>query len=326
MKKRYVLTFLIPLILAAVIAFMMTPDPQKSFMAKLTAFEKKDNIYYDVNIVFSEQGRSTSQKIEQYKFAGNYYARYFQGNNRPIYVNIIGSEAKFGTSKISSSISVEQLNKEHIVFMLDKLSASNIKQSSIKRDKNADNDKYFAQLNDGTNIEVTFTSGMLSRIEYKNIEYSPYILNIETQTGDVVIDITGLRDVKEVDRKYILPAKTMNIRYEGLKSAILSNDFEYNGAEEIFAEFKRLFNVKDSGYQEEDYTEDDYAEEDYAEDDYTEDDFSDEDVTEDYHINENNQPEVFSNIEENDEPQIDIEDINIHEDDSEQEIPPEFEE
>ncbi len=313
MKKRYILTFLIPVILAALIAYIMTPSPQKSFMTKLSSFEKKDNIYYEVEVSYPQEGRSASQKIEQYKSGGKYYAKYYQNEFVPVIVNLSGSDVKFGTEDVSSSVSVQKLLEENNVFMMDKLSLAEVKKDSIRRDKEANADKYFATLNNGTEVEVYFDkNGNLNKVEYKNILYTPSIMNMGSKSGDVSINIVGLRDVTEVARDFIVSAKTINVPLEELQSAIVNNNFEYDGGEEVFAKLKQVFNIKEEEF--------------LPEDEFTEEENPAPEIEEPVEGAVNHEGEDFHGVEETEEPQIDLESLNDHDQSgAEPEMPPDFE-
>ncbi len=312
MKRRYILTFLIPIILAAVIAYIMTPNAKQSLITKLTDFENRDNIFYEVAISYPQETRSAAQKMEQYKFGGKYYAKYYQNGYIPVIVNTSDNEVKFGTEFISSTLSTAQLKEENNVFMMDKLSVSDIKKDSVKRDKNANEDKYFATLNDGTDIEVTFgKKGVLSKVVYKNVVYVPAILNLGSKSGDVCIEISGVRNVTEISKDFIVPAKTINVSSEELKAAVINDNFEYEGGEEAFENFKRVFNIDSNIISEEEYTDGENQEE------------MPEEVTED---SIHDVEEDFSNVEESEEPQIDFEMLDNHDQSGlEPETPPDFE-
>ena len=110
---------------------------------------------------------------------------------------------------------------------------------------------------------------------------------------------------------------TMQFTPENLKRSLhgleylVNNNFEYEGGDEAVENFKRVFNIDSNIISEEEYTDGENQEE------------MPEEVTED---SIHNVEEDFSNVEESEEPQIDFETLDNHDQSGlEPETPPDFE-
>ncbi len=324
MKKRYILTFLIPMILAALIALAMTPDVAKTLSSKLSKFDKS-SCYYEVKISYTGDGaQKERQKISQYKDGDKYFAQYYINRDVPLLVNVSGNEVKFGTAHITSSVPVNKLKAQHNVFMMDKLTAEDINKDSVKRDRSTDEDKYLAKLNDGTNIVVVFDNrGKLSRIEYKNLQFTTNLINSDKKLGSVTIEILNLDNAADLDKSFILPSNAIKVSYDEINKSIETDSFEYDGAEDAFADLKRVFN-KDGGDM---LPEDGYA----SDEEYEAEDTFESNIEETVEDNfdepsPENLNEDFSGVEESNGPVIHFEELeNQPEDGFEPEVPPDFE-
>ncbi len=324
MKKRYILTFLIPLILAAIIAYVLTPSVGKTFLSRLSKFESS-TCYYEVKITYGPNaGPKERQKIKQYKQGNKYFAKYYIDRDLPLLVNVNGNEVKFGTAEITSKTTLDKLKLQHNLFAMDKLSVDDINRNSITRDRNSNEDRYYAKLNDGTRIVVTFDArGKLSRIEYNPFQYTTTLVGVDKKLGSVVVEIQNLDENMNLDSSYILQSGGLQVSYEELKKAIAEDYFDYDGAEEAFTELKLALgneDVSDGDYEEE---------EDYSEDSEPVESTEDE-VVEQQPIEPANVPgnieEDFTGVDESGGPNINFEVLdNQPTEGFDREIPPEFE-
>lgn len=186
-KKHLILTIIVPLILAAILARLMTPTPEKAFIQKLSRFEKLDNVYWRLEV--------GPEKYEQYKINGEYYARR-NGSNEALKINTSGEELRFGTNDVIVYSKIEDSKASNSVFWLDKLSVKDIKKGSIVKDRQSGEDIYDAQLNDGTEIRVTFYKGLVSKIEYLDIPVNEKLFDLENKAfglDTVLVEIKFLQ-------------------------------------------------------------------------------------------------------------------------------------
>ena len=242
MKKRYILTFLIPIVLAAIIAFVMTPSAKDNFIKNLTKFNNLSYVYYDVKINTPDG----EQKIQQYKVGGIYFAKYYIADE-PLLVFDNKGKLEFGVNSLAVSSSAEKSKAIKSVFWLDKLSVEEIDKNSITRINDTEVDKFSARLNNGTEIEVTFNKGTLTKIVYKNIPYLlqlfPLNANNTQAVGDVEIDISNFSYEGEVNLSYKFADDKITVPYKEFTQALEDDYLDYEGAEEGFAQIKRVLTL-----------------------------------------------------------------------------------
>ena len=234
--------------MAAIIAALLTPTPEKAFLAKLDSYQKKDNIYS--RVVYSVVGEN-SYNLEQYKIDGEYYAKYYPLQGLPIIVNTKGKEIKFGNDFIASASAIERSMDDKSLFWLDKISSKDVMKGSVQRDKSvSEGYVYDAKLNDESQVRVTFYNSELRKIEYKNIDYSSQIVNVvpmmsKGEKADVVVEITELvpASVFYDNMGNAVPvisegAKVITLRE--LKEDLSQEDYdEEEDSQDAFAQFKR---------------------------------------------------------------------------------------
>ncbi len=257
MKKRYILTFLIPIILAAIIALILTPSAKDSCVKNLTKFNNLPYVYYTVQINTPEG----EQQIQQYKAGDVYLAKYYIGKEPLMIIDKKGS-LRFGVNSLAVSSSVEDSKAANSVFWLDKLSVDDIDKNSIKRVSESNENKFSAKLNNGTDIELIFDkAGMVSKIVYKNISYllQLYPLNSvqKESIGDVEVIISNYNVDGQVDPSYKLPDEKQAISYEEFLQALQDDNIE-EGLEEDFSQLKSALGI---GEEFIDNEEDEYDEE-----------------------------------------------------------------
>ncbi len=259
MKKRYILTFLIPIILAAVIALILTPSAQDNFIKNLSKFDKLQYVYYDVKIKTPE----ATQKIEQYKAGEIYFAKYYI-SSEPLIVYDSKGKLRFGVNDLVVSSSSELSKSAKSVFWLDKLALENIDKKSIQRMKDSVPNVYSAKLNDGTEIEVTFdNSGLLSKILYKNISYLLQLLPLNPENtqavGDVEIIISNYNYDAQIDDSYKIPSEQNAVPYKEFVQAIQDDYLDYDVSEDVFMQVKSALGIGENSF---DNQEDEYSDED----------------------------------------------------------------
>ncbi len=248
MKKRYILTFLIPLVLAAVIALIITPNAESTLVTKLANFEKSEAVFYEVNI--TAEGRdlgNINQKIAEYKAGENYYSQYYQNENTPLIVNMSSAGVKFGTNGAAANVPLEQFKNWNSLYLFDKLSVSDIKKKSVKRNKEVSTDSYFAELNNGGKIEITFDGKNISSIKYDNASYMPQIAPLGSGAdiirGSVTVIYSNYKTKTSPSEEYRFSKNTINISYDELVKSIANDSFEYDGAEEVFSGLKSALQI-----------------------------------------------------------------------------------
>lgn len=250
-KKNLLLAIVIPAIASAVLAFLMTPSPEKALKSKLTRFEKLDNIYYSYDI--------GKHKFEQYKANGEYYAEYFHYET-PIIINTKGNELKFGTSEGAVITTIDKSKSEKSLFWLDKIVANDIKKNSAKRVKSKEGDVYSAELNDGTPVTITFFNGMLNKIEYKDVMYHDGIIKTsfdETNYNDLTVTINHLKKEIELPYEMILDENVITISADEFESYINSPNNDYLNLKTVY--------TGDNYSPEEEYEDYEYSENEYDE-------------------------------------------------------------
>ncbi len=267
-KKRYLATFLIPLCLAAIIAALLTPTPEKAFFAKLDSFQKKNDVYS--RIVYSVDGEN-SYNLEQYKVDGEYYAKYYPSQGIPIIVNTKGAQIKFGNDFIASSTTIEHSKDDKSLFWLDKISSKDIIKGSVQRDKTAEEGYvYDAKLNDDSQVRVTFYNSELKRIEYKNVGYSSQIVNVvpmlpKGEGVDIVVEIIESMPESKLSEEFVISDSAKVITLRELKENLSEEDYDEEDSSDAFAQFKRAIKGIQEVFEEEENVEEDVYEEDEGE-------------------------------------------------------------
>ena len=263
LKKSLIFAVLIPFILAAFLARMMTPSPQKAFMKKLANFEKSDNVFYNLTI--------GDDRFQQYKSNGEYYAKYFRGAKEPVIINTNGGELQFGTERVLVSSLKEDSKAEGSLFWLDKIPTKDVDVQSIVKNNSNDDDSYDVKLNDGTDITVTFYKGVLSRIRYKNVSYFRGLVALDSDrliTGDLLVRVDDFENNKTVPEEWVFFTGLKKISLTDFKAYIRMSDYEVKSDGQELLDLKYAYLGK-AIPQEEDYSDESYVEE-YSDEEYSE--------------------------------------------------------
>lgn len=195
-KKLWVAAIIGPLVLAALIAWIMTPSPERAFRTKLAKLGKMDKVSWVLNV--------NGDKYQQYKSGGVYYAEYFSGEDSLI-INVDGDKLLFGTEDIAVSTTVQDSKLAKSTFWFDKTTPEDVSKGSVSRVKGAKEDVYTAVLNDGTPVTVTFYKGVVSKIEYDSASYSRGILSDgDKEFGAVSVLVNNLEKDVEVPQSLVL--------------------------------------------------------------------------------------------------------------------------
>ena len=195
-KKLWVAAIIGPLVLAALIAWIMTPSPERAFRTKLAKLGKMDKVSWELSV--------NGDKYQQYKSDGVYYAEYFSGE-RSLFINVDGDRLLFGTEDIAVSTPVLDSKLAKSTFWFDKITPEDVSKGSVSRVKGAKEDVYTATLNDGTPITVTFYKGIVSKIEYDSATYSRGILSDnDKEFGAVSVLVNNVEKDVEVPESLVL--------------------------------------------------------------------------------------------------------------------------
>ena len=241
-KKRYIATFLVPLSLAAIVAAILTPTPERALLSKLNNYQNQDNVYSEVLYKIDEE---EPIKVQQYKFQGEYYAKYYPFSGVPLIVNTKDEKVLFGNDYLASSVSQEYSREENSLFWFDKITSKDIQKGSVKRDKDSkEGYVYTALLKDETPVKVTFFNGLLKKIEYYNIKYSTQIVNLisvgeDEKRSDVILEVVDYKTDVQPSEDFTISEKANIITLRELRET-MSEEME-DEEENIFAQIKNAF-------------------------------------------------------------------------------------
>ena len=258
MKKRYILTFIIPAVLGAVIAWILTPSPTSAFLNKLKRYENADNYKIDIKITSPK----FSTTYEQYKSDGKFYANYSPSQNGDLLINVDGKNVLFGNNKIVVPTTTEALKRKDSLYLLDKISVKNIDLASIKRDKSVQTDSYIAKLSDGTEVYVTFEKGNLKSIVYNSIDYSNQLIDVGVDNaidsyGDVELEVTSFETNVPLERDFMLSSDAYKMAPEELESLLADDSADLDDLNSAFNDLAEALGVEFEDNEEDEELEDD---------------------------------------------------------------------
>lgn len=216
-KKYLILSIIIPLILAAILARLMTPNPEQSFTQKMRKFEKLDNACWNLE--------AYGKKYQQCKIGNEYFAK-SKNNGENLKINTSGEELRFGTDSVAVYTTVAESKSANSLYWLDKLNIKDVKKTSIVRDKDAEGDTYNAELNNGTRIRVTFYKGLISQIEYSDILVSKGLVELDEEFSrdDVIVNIKMLEPSKDIANEMKLDSNVRLLTLDEFQSYMTRSD------------------------------------------------------------------------------------------------------
>lgn len=181
MKKRYIAAIIIPLILAFILAGLMTPSSTDVFMSKMKIYLDSENVCSQ----FAYKVDGDRYKVNQCKAGENYYMAFKSSSGADFLINIVGDEVLAGRDNPVLGLSKSALIKEGSIILLDKISVADINKDSVKRDKEAEGLFYDFELNDGTKMAASFEAGKLKELIYREKEVVPHVslAFADSQTG-----------------------------------------------------------------------------------------------------------------------------------------------
>lgn len=218
MKKRYIAAIIIPLILAFILAGLMTPSSTDVFMSKMKIYLDSENVCSQ----FAYKVDGDRYKVNQCKAGENYYMAFKSSSGADFLINIVGDDVYAGKDDAVLSFSKSTLSEEGSVILLDKISVSDINKDSVKRDKEAEGLFYDFELNDGTKMAAHFEMGKLKELIYKEKEVVPHVslAFADSQTGRCSVYYSNWDFESGLKEEYKLPAGVKKVAVEDLMRPI----------------------------------------------------------------------------------------------------------
>lgn len=185
MKKRYFAAILIPLVLAFILAYLMTPSSEALFMKKMKLYFETEDFYVE------KEYRASGDifKVKQSKVKDNYYLNISDKSGEEILLNMEGDKVFYGFSDMAVSVSKADFEEDKSIVLLDKISVRDVDKNSISLDKEKHGLYYNFSMKDGRKYAVLFDKGVLSQLTCYGVEFLPHVSSkaVETISADVAI-------------------------------------------------------------------------------------------------------------------------------------------